>query len=141
MKSPITESKRKKRTSPAATAAPADIHQKTNEDAREALASGTTETAGMSARPGVAVVFQCVFPGAGQVSVAGSFNDWQPSAAPLKNLGDGHWRLDLTLHPGRYEYRFIVDGNWADDPLGRAFVENPFGTRNCVLLVDAPPVG
>ena len=64
-----------------------------------------------------------------QVSIAGSFNNWQPSAAPLTKCGGGRWRMDLALKPGTYEYRFVVDGNWTDDPLGNTFVANPFGTR------------
>jgi len=87
--------------------------------------------------------FQRFFPKAKQVCIAGSFNNWQPSAARMEpyGVGCGRWKLDLCLRPGRYEYRLVVDGQWVDDPLAHAFVPNPFGTRNCVLLVNAstPP--
>ncbi len=73
-------------------------------------------------------------PDAQAVFVAGSFNGWQPSATPLQKQADGRWVIELVLAPGRYEYRFFVDGRWADDPLSPAFVSNPFGGLNCVLL-------
>ena len=66
--------------------------------------------------------------------MAGSFNGWEPSATPLEKQDDGRWAVELTLAPGRYEYRFVVDGCWMDDPLSSAFVSNPFGGLNCVLL-------
>jgi 1,4-alpha-glucan branching enzyme len=78
------------------------------------------------------------FPGATEVGVAGSFNGWQPAATPMERLGIGcgQRKVDLYLKPGRYEYRFVADGNWTDDPFGGAFVANPFGTRNSVLVVS-----
>jgi hypothetical protein len=51
-------------------------------------------------------------------------------------IGCGQRKVDLYLKPGRYEYRFVADGNWTDDPFGGAFVANPFGTRNSVLVVS-----
>ncbi len=85
------------------------------------------------------VRFDRFFPGAKEVSIAGSFNGWQPSAAPMERfgMGCGQRKVDLYLKPGRYEYRFVVDGNWTDDPFARTFVPNPFGTRNAVFDVSA----
>ena len=60
-------------------------------------------------------IFDWYFPNARQVCIAGTFNDWAPTATPLVNCGDGRWLLDLTLKPGRYEFRFFVDGKWAED--------------------------
>ena len=50
-------------------------------------------------------------------------------------VGCGQRKADLCLKPGIYEYRFVVDGNWVDDPCARTWVANPFGTRNAVLVV------
>jgi 1,4-alpha-glucan branching enzyme len=74
-------------------------------------------------------------PNAKEVRLAGSFNNWDPRANPLQHDGEGCWRVELILARGRYEYRFVVDGNWIDDPLAAAYVANPFGTLNCLLLV------
>jgi len=62
------------------------------------------------------VSFDWVFPKAKQVCIAGSFNNWESAATPLKNCGGGRWLLDLPLKPGRYEFRFVVDGQWVDEP-------------------------
>lgn len=69
------------------------------------------------------------------VCIAGSFNDWQPGATPMVALGDGRWMKELTLPPGRYEYRLVVDGNWVDDPNAKETVANPHGGMNAVLTV------
>ncbi len=73
-------------------------------------------------------------PDAQAVFVAGSFNGWQPSAMPLQKQDGGRWVVELVIEPGRHEYRFVVDGQWTDDPLSSAYVSNPFGGLNCVLV-------
>ncbi len=73
-------------------------------------------------------------PDAQAVFVAGSFNDWQPSVTPLQKQDDGRWVVELVIEPGMYEYQFIVDGQWADDPLSSAYIANPFGGLNGVLV-------
>ena len=75
-------------------------------------------------------------PDAQLVFVAGSFNGWQPSAMPLQKQTGDRWVVELLLDPGRYEYRYVVDGQWTDDPLSSAYVSNPFEGLNCVLEVD-----
>jgi hypothetical protein len=69
------------------------------------------------------------------VSVAGSFNDWRPGQTPLQKDGNGIWQVHLRLPPGDYEYRFVVDGAWADDPLACRHAANPFGGVNALLRV------
>lgn len=72
---------------------------------------------------------------ASAVCIAGSFNDWHPSVTPMVALGDGRWLKELTLPAGRYEYRFVVDGQWADDPNAKEVAPNPHGGMNVVLNV------
>lgn len=69
------------------------------------------------------------------VCLAGSFNDWQPGATPMVALGDGRWVKELTLPPGRHEYRLVVDGNWLDDPNAKETTPNPHGGVNAVVTV------
>lgn len=84
--------------------------------------------------------FICPSNGAQGVFLAGSFNDWDPARTPMEHQGDGSWRAELELVPGRYEYKFIVDGAWCCES-GRAdsecadCVPNPFGTMNRVIEV------
>jgi 1,4-alpha-glucan branching enzyme len=74
-------------------------------------------------------------PGAKSVAVTGSFCGWSPEGHPLCHDTDGIWKATLTLRPGRYEYRFLVDGQWWDDPTCDERVPNPFGSQNCVFEV------
>jgi 1,4-alpha-glucan branching enzyme len=71
-----------------------------------------------------------------QVSLAGEFNNWDTEALPMKKSKDGMWKAKITLSPGRYEYRFFVDGTWAQDISDVELTPNPFGTHNIVLKVD-----
>lgn len=81
-------------------------------------------------------------PKANDVFVAGTFNDWNPKSHPLKRSGDGHWALTLDLPPGRYEYKFIIDGQWCcEQGCDRRYdgcpdcMANQFGTMNRILEV------
>ncbi len=81
------------------------------------------------------VVVELIKPDAKRVFVAGSFNNWQPEQTPLVADGNGRWTRDLKVAPGRYEYLFVVDGQWLPDPNAKQSVQNPFGGRNSVLTV------
>jgi len=45
------------------------------------------------------------------------------------------WALQLNLSPGKYEYKFIVDGKWMHDPNNRQVVVNQHGTLNSILFI------
>ena len=83
------------------------------------------------------VSFELVKADARKVCVAGSFNQWQPEQTPLAPVGNGRWVGDLNVTPGRYEYLFVVDGQWLPDPNAKETVQNPFGGRNSVLVASA----
>jgi len=86
----------------------------------------------------VYVRFVLYAPAARQVSVAGSFNRWDPQAAPLARMdGGGVWSVTLPLPAGQHQYAFVVDGkNWIPDPAAPA-VDDGFGRRNSVVAVGA----
>jgi len=91
---------------------------------------------GTAAAKSNGIPLKLIAPGAKQVFVAGSFNNWHTAAIPLKPLPGGEWRGELKLPPGRYEYLFIVDGKWQPDPAARETAPNPFGGTNCVISVN-----
>ena len=62
------------------------------------------------------VEISCVAQQAQQVFVAGTFNNWNPSATPMYKIADGTWHVTLELPPGGYEYKFVVDSHWACEP-------------------------
>jgi len=80
--------------------------------------------------------FEFLAPGAREVYLVGSFNNWDASANPMKKDKNGKWTTTLSLKPGRYEYRFFVDGNWESDPSCSNCVPNEFGSQNCVRIVE-----
>ncbi len=84
--------------------------------------------------------FEYFNPEAREVFLAGSFNGWQPRAMTLTKQRGGKWSGELLLKPGDYEYRFVVDGQWQDDPMAARFVANSFGGLNSVVRVAALPV-
>ncbi len=72
------------------------------------------------------------------VSVAGSFNDWDPMSKVLADKdGNGVYRGIMMLIPGEYEYKFVVDGDWRIDENNPCFASNDLGTLNSVLKVEA----
>jgi hypothetical protein len=48
---------------------------------------------------------------------------------------DGEWIAEVDLKPGAYEYRFVVDGQWIEDPAAREQRTNPYGGCNSVVRV------
>lgn len=93
----------------------------------------------LSAVPTVKVTF--VFPICEccpkRVSLSGDFNGWSPDATPMKRYDDGHWETTVELAPGRYEYKFVRDGEWMPDLLASENVLNRHGTLNSVIEVRA----
>ena len=81
------------------------------------------------------VNFNLHAPEARQVFVTGTFNGWDPAARPLKCDKKGVWRTWMNLAPGQYEYRFVVDEKWLEDPNCETRSHNPFGSFNSALKV------
>ena len=81
------------------------------------------------------VRFEYHAPKARTVFLAGTFNDWNEKACPLKKDRGGQWQTALSIAAGRYEYLYFVDGTWQCDPKAKECVPNPFGSWNCVVNV------
>ena len=81
--------------------------------------------------------FSLYAPNVNEVYLAGDFNNWQPDAKDyrLRKFKGGTWKKMLKLKPGRYEYQFIVDGQWWCDPKNDNRVTNEYCTQNCVIEV------
>jgi 1,4-alpha-glucan branching enzyme len=69
------------------------------------------------------------------VLLAGDFTHWQAKAIPMRKGPDGIWTASVQLSPGAHNYRFIVDGEWRDDPDCTIHVANPYGSENMVRRV------
>jgi 1,4-alpha-glucan branching enzyme len=81
------------------------------------------------------IKFELSAPEAKVVALVGNFNQWNPQANPMKKDKKGMWKATLSLETGRYEYRFIADGHWENDPSCTIHVTNEFGGENCVKIV------
>ncbi|MEE8507506.1 MAG: AAA family ATPase [Myxococcota bacterium] len=76
---------------------------------------------------------------ASDVRIAGDFNGWVPDKGVrslIESDGKGRvWTKVLQLPPGTYQYRYIVDGEWREDPDNPAVVTSSVGARNSVMVV------
>ena len=74
--------------------------------------------------------------GGERVAVVGEFNDWSISTHPMVRRGD-HFELVVSLAPGRYRFRYLVDGHrWENDWQADAYEPNAFGGEDSVVVVD-----
>lgn len=85
------------------------------------------------------ITFVCNAPDAGNVSLVGEFNGWDPEKHPMKGDGQGRWTRTVMLAPGVYEYKFWVDGQWIADHGNAQSRINGYGTFNSVLTVLPKP--
>ena len=69
-------------------------------------------------------------PEAISVQLVGDFTHWQEKPISLKKDQGGVWHTAVELTPGEHHYRFLVDGEWRDDPDCSLRVPNPFGGQN-----------
>jgi chromosome partitioning protein len=73
------------------------------------------------------------------VRVAGDFNGWVPDKDVRSSLAvagsERVWTKRLTLPPGRYRYRYLVDGEWREDPTNPEHTPAPLGGRHSLLIV------
>lgn len=72
-----------------------------------------------------------------KLSVVGEFNDWDPTATPLRKRGDIFF-ASVTVEPGRrYAFRYYrengEDGAWFNDESADDYEPNEFGGHNCVV--------
>jgi len=82
------------------------------------------------------VMFAARFEGAKKVLIAGDFNNWSPMSTPMiTSETSGVWISKLPLFPGRYRYRFVVDGKWMTDPNNSYVETNQFGELNNIVEV------
>ncbi len=81
------------------------------------------------------VTFQFSKTDATNVFVVGDFNNWTPDDKAKLEKVDGVWKNSLSLKPGSYRYRFVVDGRWQEDPGNANAEKNPFGELDSILLV------
>ena len=68
-----------------------------------------------------------------EVYLMGSFNNWNQKKHPMQKKDNGKWEKTVIIPPGMPEYKFLVDGQWKEDPQNGLTCLNSFGTKNSVL--------
>ncbi|MBX7245105.1 MAG: hypothetical protein K1X53_06380 [Candidatus Sumerlaeaceae bacterium] len=75
-------------------------------------------------------------PDAKSVSLAGSFNNWDPQKTAMNRGGEGKFTVELDLAPGTYGYKFVINGDkWVPDPANPESEDDNYGGRNSVLRI------
>ncbi|MBI3608894.1 MAG: AAA family ATPase [Nitrospirae bacterium] len=84
------------------------------------------------------VLFAINAPGAHDVKLAGDFNGWIPDrdVLSLKDEG-GLWKKFVFLGPGSYQYKFVVDDEWREDPQNSVVAQDTLGGQSSVVVVEA----
>src|SRR3989338_5787414 len=81
--------------------------------------------------------FSISAPEAKNVYIVGDFNSWRADdTSRLELLPDGTWEKKMALRPGDYKYKFIVDGEWRQDPANSRTTTNNFGGVDSLVSVS-----
>jgi len=81
------------------------------------------------------VMFTLEASDAESVQLAGDFNGWALNGSEME-LTDGIWKKVVKLPPGRYRYRYVIDGRWQSDPLNAVVEPSAYGGDDSILVVD-----
>ena len=89
----------------------------------------------LKSKPVCKVTFTLAAEEAKKVAVVGSFNEWNEKATPLKKLKNGTFKGTVDLESDQsYEFRYLVDGEYVNDPEADGEVWSDFaGAENSLL--------
>jgi len=109
-------------------------------EASPPMQSEVTLPSGPAEYPPREVVVRFRDANANDVRIAGDFNGWVPDKG-VRSLIESEgqtrvWTKILRLPPGTYQYRYVVDGEWREDPENPELISSTVGGRNSVLVVS-----
>jgi len=67
-----------------------------------------------------------------KIYLSGSFNNWNTVQIPMHQIPSG-WIVNIKLKPGKYLYKYIIDGNWTDDPNNKLRENDDNGGKNSIM--------
>jgi chromosome partitioning protein len=85
-------------------------------------------------REPILFTFTLEAPEAARVQLAGEFNGWTAEGSEMDADG-GVWKKTLRLIPGRYRYRYVIDGEWQKDPQNAVVEPSPYGGQDSILVL------
>jgi hypothetical protein len=101
----------------------------------EAAPARATPATPPALREPILFTFRVEAPDAARVQLAGEFNGWTPEGSEMEVVGSV-WQKTLKLAPGRYRYRYVIDGEWQRDPQNAVVEPSPYGGQDSVLVLD-----
>jgi chromosome partitioning protein len=82
------------------------------------------------------VVFSLEAPADATVQIAGDFNNWVPESLYRRNLhGKSVWHTMISLEPGVYAYKYVLNGDWISDPTNDNTVDDNRGGKNSLIQI------
>lgn len=68
--------------------------------------------------------------------LVGDFNCWDEHSHRMKQDNKDQLQLDLDIPPGKYNFKYLVDGVWWNDPDADDYAQNSWGSEDSVIKVD-----
>ena len=130
----------RRKTSVAAKPPPSasgDPVMKNNEIAAKTMPGAADKAVQNAVSPSAAieVVFRLEAPHAHTVLLVGEFSQWETAPIAMTKGAGGVWHATVALSPGPHRYRFLVDGDWQNDPSREERVANPYGSFDNVAEI------
>ena len=82
----------------------------------------------------ITFTYQPLIGGKHRVYLAGDFNNWSETEILMDEI-DGIYQKTLYLKIGKYGYKFIIDGQWMNDPNAIEFADDGYGGENSIIYV------
>lgn len=82
------------------------------------------------------MTFELEAPDVKEVYLIGTFNGWNLNANPMKKNREGVWKTVVNLIPGTYDYLFLVDGEYAEDPRAKYSKPNEYDGHDSVIILQ-----
>jgi 1,4-alpha-glucan branching enzyme len=71
------------------------------------------------------------------IYLVGDFNNWNEWSHPFQRTREGEWYITIDLEVGRsYQFRYRRDGEWMNDSHADAYIQNPYGSDNFVIVTE-----
>ena len=71
------------------------------------------------------------------MQLVGDFSKWKPlDDLMVQEKENKIWKGIVSLKPGTYQYKFIVDGEWRIDPYNSEVITSDIGVNNSSVEVS-----
>jgi 1,4-alpha-glucan branching enzyme len=76
---------------------------------------------------------------ADRISLTGDFNNWRENDIVLQQTRSGVWQAAVDFPLGaRYQFRYVVDGQWRTDSHADGMSDNSYGSQNSLIIANLP---